>query len=66
MCAGVEAFFRQQQVAAASTHWQLLQIAPTSTPGTFKVGAPFLYNCHERMQGGGRALIHVHGLGCLK
>lgn len=41
MRAGVEAFFRQQQVAAVSTHWQLLQIAPTTTPGTFKVGAPF-------------------------
>ena len=39
MVAGVEAFFRQQQVVAASTHWQLLQITPTATPGIFKVGA---------------------------
>jgi hypothetical protein len=32
----VASFFRQQQARAAATHWQLLQLAPTSVPGTFK------------------------------
>ena len=29
-------FFRQQQARAAAAHWQLLQLAPTGVPGTFK------------------------------
>lgn len=33
------AYFRQQQTAAAHAHWQLLQLAPTSVPGTFKAWA---------------------------
>ncbi|KAF8072990.1 POL2A [Scenedesmus sp. PABB004] len=32
-------FFKQQQAAAAASHWQLLQLAPTSTPGLFKLWA---------------------------
>jgi len=32
------AFFRQPAAAAAAAHhWQLLQLAPTPTPGLFKV-----------------------------
>jgi hypothetical protein len=32
----VARFFRQQQARAAATHWQLLQLAPTAVPGTFR------------------------------
>jgi hypothetical protein len=32
----VARFFRQQQARAAAGHWQLLQLAATATPGTFK------------------------------
>ena len=35
---GAGALFRQQgQAAAAATHWQLLQITATSSPGVLKV-----------------------------
>ncbi|DBA81285.1 TPA: hypothetical protein ACH3X2_006902 [Trebouxia sp. C0005] len=33
---GAAGFFRQQAAAATHTHWQLIQLAGTSTPGTFK------------------------------
>ncbi|GBF92637.1 hypothetical protein Rsub_05251 [Raphidocelis subcapitata] len=32
----VARFFRQQQARAAASHWQLLQLAPTAVPGTFR------------------------------
>jgi hypothetical protein len=32
-------FFRQQQAVATHGHWQLLQLAPTGTPGLFKLWA---------------------------
>lgn len=32
-------FFRQQQAVATHSHWQLLQLAPSPTPGTFKLWA---------------------------
>ena len=35
--AGAASFFRQQAVAATHAYWQILQLAPTSTPGQFKV-----------------------------
>lgn len=35
----VGAFFKQQQAAAAASHWQLLQLAPTPTPGVFRLWA---------------------------
>ena len=33
---GAAGFFRQQAAAATHTHWQLIQLASTSTPGVFK------------------------------
>lgn len=30
-------FFKQQAAVATHTHWQLLQLAPTSTPGLFRM-----------------------------
>lgn len=36
--AGAAGLFRQQAAVATHTHWQLLQLAPTNTPGIFKVG----------------------------
>lgn len=35
----VASFFRQQQAVATHSHWQLLQIAPTATPGEFRIWA---------------------------
>jgi hypothetical protein len=32
-------FFRQQQAVATHSHWQLLQLAPSPTPGLFKLWA---------------------------
>lgn len=29
-------FFRQQQAAATAMHWQIISLAPSPTPGTFK------------------------------
>ncbi|GAB4815178.1 hypothetical protein N2152v2_002224 [Parachlorella kessleri] len=34
--AGLEGMFRQQAEAATSSHWQILSIAPSATPGTYK------------------------------
>jgi hypothetical protein len=33
---GAAGFFRQQAAAATHAHWQLIQLAGTSTPGIFK------------------------------
>jgi len=33
---GAAGFFRQQAAAATHTHWQLIQLAGTATPGIFK------------------------------
>lgn len=35
----VGSFFRQQQAVAARSHWQLLQLAPSPTPGVFRLWA---------------------------
>lgn len=35
----VARFFKQQAAVATHSHWQLLQLAPTSTPGVFKMWA---------------------------
>jgi hypothetical protein len=32
-------FFRQQQAVATHSHWQLLQLAPSPTPGVFRLWA---------------------------
>jgi hypothetical protein len=33
----VARFFKQQAAVATHSHWQLLQLAPTSTPGLFRM-----------------------------
>lgn len=35
----VGSFFRQQQAVATHSHWQLLQLAPSPTPGVFRLWA---------------------------
>eukprot|EP00884_Botryococcus_braunii_P021811 jgi/Botrbrau1/8313/Bobra.0081s0002.1 len=36
---GVGDFFRQQEAVAAHSHWEIIQLAPTHTPGIFKAWA---------------------------
>lgn len=68
---GVGAMLRQQEAAATSTHWQLLQLAPTPTQGTVNVHIYTVYStqagiinyhlslCATRKEGGLRQASSV-------